>query len=205
MLPRLRCRGETLNSQSEQTFQFFFDQSQDVFVNPRPWQTFFSKYLKNRRRYRKKIVLNQSKSWSFTSTRLSLFFDIVNDFRDIRVQRIAKITPPPHFKVWGNISPTVLPRGGFRFEAKCNIDTRKISFKAVNLFVRYPLTNFFCAYRQTDTRQSKNQFSWRSSVNQMFTKLNSDFLYGISLLPFVPRTWREKDGSRARNEFSNLI
>jgi len=53
------------------------------------------------------------------------------------VQRIAKIIPLP--KLWGNVGPIVLARGGFRFDA----DTPKFLSKSVNLSVRYPLTNFF--------------------------------------------------------------
>jgi len=49
----------------------------------------------------------------------SLFFDISYGFRDIRVQRIAKITPLA--KLGGNNGPIVLVRGGSRFDANCNI------------------------------------------------------------------------------------
>ena len=41
ILPRLCCPGETLDSQLNQTFQTYFDPSQDVFETPSPWQTFF--------------------------------------------------------------------------------------------------------------------------------------------------------------------
>jgi len=49
----------------------------------------------------------------------SVFFDIFSSFGDIRVQRIAKITPLP--KLWGKIIPIVLARRGSRFEANCNM------------------------------------------------------------------------------------
>ena len=56
-------------------------------------KTVLPKYLKNRLRYRKKLRNQICRSFNFTSTRIHLFFDIFNSFRDIRVQRIA--TPPP--------------------------------------------------------------------------------------------------------------
>jgi len=44
---------DTLNPQLKQTFQTYFDPSQDVFGTPSPWQTYFKtpflkKYLRNR-------------------------------------------------------------------------------------------------------------------------------------------------------------
>ena len=80
---------------------------------------FFSKYLQNRRRYRKYVQNQICRSLNCTMTRAPLLLDIFNSFRDMRVQRIAKITPLPI--VLGNIGPTVQARGGFRFEAHCNI------------------------------------------------------------------------------------
>jgi len=41
--------------------------------------------------------------------KLSLFFDILDGFRDTRVRRFAKITPLSN--LWGNIGPIVLARG----------------------------------------------------------------------------------------------
>jgi len=56
---------------------------------------------------------------NFTSTRFSVFFYIFYGFPDIRVQKIAKITPPS--KLGGSTGPIVLVREGSRFEANCNI------------------------------------------------------------------------------------
>jgi len=125
--------------------------------------------------YRFKFVEN------FTSTRSALIFDIFYGFRDIRVQRSAKITPVP--KLGGNNGPIVLGYGRFSIRGQLQ-HTLKFLSKSVSSFERYPLTNFLA---QTD-RQTDRQTDWqtdrhthRHAHTHTHVKINTTFL-GVSVL-----------------------
>jgi len=125
------------------------------------------------------------RSLNFTrSTRSSLFFNIFNGLRDIRFQRISKVTPLSKLGV--NIGAIVMVRGGPRFEANRNHERRSHVATYTEIFIqigqlfRNISTDKLFAHtdRQAHTRPAKNQFSWRFSVSgvRKCVKLNVEFL-----------------------------
>jgi len=110
-----------------------------------------------------------------------MFFDIFHGFRDIRVQRIAKITPSPNK---GEIMVRLYWLGEVLDSTP--IATYTVIFIQIcQLFRKISTDIFFRTYRQTDrhthththtpshthththTRQAENQFSWRFSVGRV--------------------------------------
>jgi len=93
-----------------------------------------------------------------------MFFDIFYSFRDIRVQRTAKINPLP--KLGGNNIPVVLVREVLDLTP---IATYTVIFiQSGQLFRKISTGKLFRTHRQVgthrDTRQAKKQFFWRFSV-----------------------------------------
>ena len=169
MLPRLCCPKKTLNSQFRKILNVFRPKSRR-FRKPQPPTNFMKKkfFFRNiskivRYVYRNNEQKQSCRSPNFKSTRSSLFFDIFNGFRDIRVQTIAKIFPSPNY---GVIFVRLNGQGRFSIRGQLQ-HTPIFSFKSVDLIVRYPLTNFFAQRDRHTHSQAKNQFSCRFRVRNL--------------------------------------
>jgi len=99
-------QGRISQSPAKTNNQTYFDRSQDIFVNPiRPWQTFiFKKKNVSFFMFQKSLDISmrgmESSLWilKFYIDCVFFAFDIVIVLWDIRVQRIAKITPFPPYQ-----------------------------------------------------------------------------------------------------------
>ena len=96
--------------------------------------------------------------------------------------------PPP--QITGKYCSDCTGLGRFSIRGQLQ-QTPKFSFKSVNSFVRYQLTNFFAQKEtHTYTRQTKNQFSWLFSVSsQEMCLAQLRILDGISIRDINEVCW----------------